>query len=263
VGLRYGHGSEHIFYFHGFGQKCDSVKKFLSESLLESFTIHSIGLFFHESTLLDERSIKSPLESDELISFMNAYTKMNGITHFHLMGYSMGARLCFDLLLHNCVKSIFVIAPDGISKNIWHSLFTQSTVLNRLVLTLVNNSGISHGLTTFLYSIGLISDYEKRLIQNNIHSSEALKKVFSVWVFYSKIYPSFGKWTKVLLERGIPHYFMFGKKDKIITNRAANKMLKHTNNVEIVNDGHDLVKEKYSGKVSDFFLNLSEKQIIS
>ena len=263
AGERYGKGKQHIFYFHGFGQKCNSVKKFLSESFLESYTVHSIGLFFHESSFILERSINSPLKSQELVEFINSYTKGNGIKDFHLMGYSIGARLCFELVLHENVKSLFVIAPDGITKNIWQSLFAQSTILNRLVLTFVNNIGISNGITSFIHRLGLISEYEKRLIHNNTHSAESLKNVFNVWVCYSKIYPSFGKWTAAIKEKQIPHYFLFGKKDRIITSRAANKILKHTNKVEIVNDGHDLVKEKYSGKINDFFLNLSETEIIS
>ncbi|HAW53278.1 MAG TPA: hypothetical protein DCX54_13275 [Flavobacteriales bacterium] len=262
-GLRYGHGSEHIFYFHGFGQKSNSVKKFLSDSLIESYTIHSIGLFFHESTVDQKRDVNSPLSTAEFKAFVQTYTELNAIENFHLMGYSMGARLCFDLLDQSAVKSLYVIAPDGITKNIWQRVFTQSTFLNRTVIRLVNNSGITRGMTGFLHRIGVISGYEKRLIQNNIHSSEALKNVFNVWMFYSRIYPSFEKWINILKKNNIPHTFLFGKYDRIITVKAANKILKYTNDVVVVEDGHDLVKEKYSGKISDFFLSLSENQITS
>lgn len=263
AGERYGKGERHIFYFHGFGQKCDSVKKFLSDSLLESYTVHSVGLFFHESTFKVERLPESPFEPHELISFIKNYTKANNIAEFHLMGYSIGARLCFEILLNIKIKGLFVIAPDGVTKNIWYTLFTRSSVINKLALILVRNSGISIGLTAFLYRLGIISAYEMRLVHNNINSPEALKNVLNVWSCYSKIYPSFNNWIKELDKAGIPHYFLFGKKDKIITARASNRVLKHSNNVEIVNDGHDLVKEKYSGIIGDFFLTLSEKEIIS
>ena len=262
-GLRYGQGDQHILYFHGFGQKSDSVKKFLSEALLEMYTVHSVGLFFHESTLINDRSVNANLESHELVEFVKAYTDLNNIKYFHLMGYSMGARLCFDLMMHMHPKSLYVIAPDGITKNIWQSLFTRSIIVNRLAIAFVNNTGISNGMTAFMHKIGLISDYEKRLIQNNIHSKEALRNVFNVWVFYSNIFPSFSNWVTILKESGIPHTFLFGENDRIITTRAATKILKHTNKVDIVNDGHDLVKEKYSGKICAFFLNLSEKDLIS
>jgi len=263
AGERYGKGKHHIFYFHGFGQKCNSVKKFLSNSLLEAYTVHSVGLFFHESSFPLERLPNSPLESQELVSFITEYRKMHGIGDFHLMGYSIGARLCFDLLLHFKIKGILVIAPDGITKNIWQTLFTRSSLINKLALTTVRNSRISLGFATFIHRIGLISTYELRLTRNNIRSPKALKNVLNVWACYSRIYPSFNKWIEVLREKNIPHYFLFGKNDKIITSRASRKVLKHSNNVEIVDDGHDLVKEKYSKNVCDFFLNQSEKEIIS
>ncbi|MEQ8323359.1 MAG: alpha/beta hydrolase [Vicingaceae bacterium] len=247
---KYGTGSSHVLFFHGFGQRCDAVNRLLSDELRKKFTFHSFGLFFHQSSLnIESEPILDPQVFKRAVS---QYLDNQNIIEVHLCGYSIGSRLCFSLIDHLKVKGLILFAPDGITWNPWYLIFTKANFIQQLILLMNENRVIKKIIEQSLKLSGYYSEYELKLIKSNAVSGERLRKVFSVWNCYMKFNRSWAKNYTLITKLEIPLLLIFGKKDRIVGKRAFIKAKKFTSQVILAEEGHDLLKNKYSNVLKDF-----------
>ena len=89
----------------------------------------SIDLPFHGQTVWNEGLLLQPAE---LLEIMNRIIPPE--KPILLMGYSMGGRVCLQLLASfpDRFYQLVLMAPDGLHKNPWQRLSTQTWIGNRL-----------------------------------------------------------------------------------------------------------------------------------
>ena len=255
-----GQGQIQVIFFHGFGQKCRDLEKMLSEDLLGRCTFHCFGLFFHESYFPKRRLSTEPFSDSELNDLIEDYCNRNYINEFQLLGYSIGARLCFSLLGNNRSNSIFLLAPDGVTYNLWHFLFTKASFMQNVALWLSSRSSIADTILNLVHRMGFYSDFEMKLIRRNAESREKLEKVFEVWNCYRGIRKKFSMSMAIIRERKMPHHFVCGLNDKVLGGGVIRKIMANTSHIEVTDDGHDLIKMK-NAKYLEEFLRSRERYL--
>ena len=140
---KYGVGEKALFCFHGFGLTGEAFFE-LEEVLSKEYTIYNFDLFFHgKSEWHAGDKMLTPAFCKELFSSFLSEQKIN---QFSLLGYSIGARIVWTLVLEfkNQVKEIIVLAPDGITISNWFKIATRTLVNRKLFKYAVLNHHRTH-----------------------------------------------------------------------------------------------------------------------
>lgn len=241
-----GNGKDILLCFHGFGQDMYAWDVFLP-ALNEKHTIYAFSFFHHGNSKYPENRIdQNTLRPEELIEIFDSFLKEKNIERFSLMGYSMGAKISFQLL-HNFGKridKITLLAPDGIYTNFWYSFTSKNKVGNFLYRRIMNDPENLFGVMKLMRHFNLLNDKLYRFVRGNLETYEKRKQVYTVWMTLRHIEPSAKISAQKILENNIETVLIFGKYDKIITPSIGenfNKMLQNKANLIIADSGHNLL----------------------
>ena len=245
---RYGMGDKVFVAFTGYGMRCNSFEFITQHSNLKKTSYFIIGLFHIESEFLNRRTIDTSLSSKEFYDLFELFLQKEKISKFSLVGYSIGARLCMQLIstYYNDIENILFIAPDGIIQNRWYKYIMLNNVTRKLFKMTGERSDLVLRIVKFLNSLGFVSRAETAVVMKNIQSGK-LKIVYAVWMAYHNIMPNFKSVSAVILKENIPVSFVFAKDDALIPSTISNKIsnsLVDYANIEIIDDNHQLLKEK-------------------
>lgn len=242
----YGHGADAILCFHGFGRTASDFEVFLP-LLKENQKMVCIHLFAHgESVFPENRIVHDPLTHGEWKELLTAFIASQGIDRFHLLGYSMGARLVmFTMLLcAEKVKSVLVFAPDGLKINPLYR-FASGTGPGRYMYNkIIEQPGPLFRVARVLNKIGLLSDKLHRFVHVHLDTIEKRRQVHDAWMIYRNFFPNQSKLAEVINRKDFPFHMIFGKYDEVIKVKLGKKLEKRLDSrshLIVVEKGHRLM----------------------
>lgn len=250
---RFGKGGNWLFCLHGYGENGTSFTQIM-DILGNDYTLIAIDFPFHGKTDWQE---KGPLEITALIEIIDLIK--NDQQPFSLLGYSMGGRvaLCLTAIIPEKIKQIVVVAPDGLHKNKWQWLSTQTYVGNKLFALTMRNPGWIFWLMELAMKIGLFNKSIHKFVHHYLDNPAERKRLYQRWMNMSKFRVNKQKLRSAILQHKLPLHMLFGKYDRIIVTRHgidfAKKTAPHVQ-VQEIEAGHLLLAKKYSGFITEHFL---------
>ncbi|MEI7802882.1 MAG: alpha/beta hydrolase [Bacteroidota bacterium] len=240
--ILFGNGEKLLFCFHGFAETAFNFSV-LESGLGKIYTIVSIDLPLHGLTQWnDQFFLKSDLKN--IISlFLQQFNKKR----FSLMGFSLGGKMVIGALkeLPKQIDEVFLIAPDGLRKNIWYKLAIYPAWGRKLFLHLVKHPEKYFATVKFLAWLHIIPSSLKKFIESQLATEEKRQFSFDVWYCIKDFDTDVKTARQLLNENKIHSYLFFGEFDKVIRPIFGKRFVKGLNNTQLIilPKGHHLVKE--------------------
>jgi pimeloyl-ACP methyl ester carboxylesterase len=244
-----GSGKEILLCFHGFGQDLHAWDVFLP-NLIEKYTVYAFSFFHHGKSEYPKNRIDSnTLRPEELKEIFDAFLKEKNIENFSLMGYSMGAKISFQLMhfYGERIDSITLLAADGIYKNFWYNFTSKNRLGNLLYHRIIKDPSNLFAVMKMFRHFNWINDKLYRFAKGNLDSRKKRQQVYDVWMTLRHIDPSAKKSAQIILENNIKCKMIFGKYDKVITVSTGeyfNRLLNGKGELILADCGHNLLIAK-------------------
>lgn len=248
----FGQGTRFLFCFHGYGEEGRSFL-FLEKCLGSEYTIIAPDLPFHGETEWNEPGELQPAELKEI---MQAIVPLD-LQQVALAGYSMGGRIALALLqeMPASISRVVLVAPDGLHRNFWYWLATQTGAGNRLFnYTMRNPHWFFNGMK-FLRGLGLLNKSIFKFAHSYLDDDKERELLYKRWTVMRRFRPRLPGLKQVLQQHGVPIRMLFGSYDRIIvstqsTGIAAADEVK----IKVIRAGHQLLKAKHGRDIAALFV---------
>lgn len=250
---RCGSGPEWLFCFHGYGEESSSFH-FLEKTLEDQYTVIAIDLPFHGGTRWQEGLSFEPAELLNIIDQIRPQGQK-----FHLLGYSMGGRVSLQLLqlVPAEVRSVLLVAPDGLHRKIWQRLATGTWMGKQVFTQVMNRPG---WLLAALDTAAKLRLYNRNLLKFvHYYLDEAPQRelLYKRWLTLRKFKPKRELSKKFILQNRIPVQLVFGRYDPVILTRYGAAFSKRSDGLISLTEleaGHQLLREKYAAAIARFLV---------
>lgn len=256
--LRLGNGPKTMLYFHGFGSNCQEIYAYESEQI-KHLTVYSFSFFHHGKSVYPKSKIdKETLTAQDLYDVFNAFLLEKQIERFSLMGFSMGGKICLQLLHGFAGRIDFIIlsAPDGVKKNFWYSFTSNNPIGNRIYRHSIRKPGLVLKTASALRGMRILSRKIHDFARLNLETEEKRIHVYNVWMTLRKINPELKKSSELINVNRIRLCLNYGRYDKVITlktGRRFHAMTKSNSILNVIEKGHNLA-HPLTGQYIDEFL---------
>ena len=211
----YGEGAHTTIGFYGFNQS-ELVFRPFTQSLEKDYRFYCIDLFFHGKSVWphDEKVLSKELWKEIFDSFRTH----EGIRSFSIIGFSLGAKVLLATLeaFPNAVKSVTMIAPDGIRLNAWYKLATKCQPFTYMFRQTIHRPWIFYRLIVFLERFHIVDKGLARFTRSQMKTKALRSKVFYSWMVYRAFSFSTTKIAAIINQHNISSTFILGESDKII-----------------------------------------------
>ena len=251
---RFGTGARWLFCFHGYGEEGTSFA-FLEKELGARFTIISIEMPFHGKT-----NWKGPLlfEPESLINIIHQIKPPH--ISMYLLGYSMGGRVVMQLmqLIPSEIGKIILIAPDGLPKNLWQKISTQTWLGNKLFLYCMRHPGLIVGTMDLLGKMNLFNRSIIKFVHYYLDDAASRNLLYKCWSTMRHFRSDKVKLANICRETQIPISMLFGKYDRVIIDKHGKSfaaMAPDLIRLQTIEAGHQLLKPKFATLIAGLILD--------
>lgn len=210
----FGRGPSVLLTFHGFGQT-SRVYLPLKKHLDSQFTVFAFDLFFHGNS----RHVgNQPLTKTDWHRLIDAFLQEKRIERFALMGFSLGGRFALTTIegFANRLDQLILIAPDGITQNIWYQIATESVVGRNLFRYVLQHLSFLNVFSHSLTRLGLLNRTVMRFTEISLSTTEQRKRVYQSWTQFRRIKPDLDKIATLLNTNSIQVHFFTGAYDRLV-----------------------------------------------
>lgn len=251
--LRWGEGPEWLFCFHGYGEDAASFD-FLPDELGARFTLIAIDLPFHGRTDWQEGLLFTP---QQLIGLIHQIKPAD--QPMHLLGYSMGGRLALQLLgmIPGEIRKILLVAPDGLHRNPWQKIATQTRIGNRLFHWLMQYPQPMLAPLHLAAKMGFYDRNLLRFIHYYLDDADQRALLYKRWTTLRLFRADTEKLAAVIQQHKIPVTLLFGKYDRVILAKfgyAFRQKAAGCVQVVEIEAGHQLLREKHRALISELLV---------
>ncbi|MBV9961241.1 MAG: alpha/beta hydrolase [Parafilimonas sp.] len=239
----FGNGSETLLCLHGYGEDGTSFH-FLEKHLGKNYTLYAIDFPFHGATLWNE---KEPFALNDLLTIFYSIEPQQ--KKFSVLAYSMGGRAAFNMLQSapGKINTVALVAPDGLHLNFWHWITTQTALGNKAFAYTMKNPGWFFFFLNFVGKLKLFNKSVIKFVHYYLDDAEERSQLYKRWTCMRKINPDLNAIKKICAEKNIHLNLLFGKYDRIILSKRAAIFYNAKNiSIEVIEAGHQLLKEKYT-----------------
>jgi pimeloyl-ACP methyl ester carboxylesterase len=247
-----GSGGKLLLCFHGYGESAESFS-FLEKSVVDQFTLLAIDFPFHGKTIWNEGLIFTP---EDLINIIEQIIQEISIQNskIYLLGFSMGGRVVLHLLqsIPNKIEKIILLAPDGLKINFWYWLATQTSIGNKLFHFTANNPSWFFLLMKIADKLKLVNQSVFKFANHYLHDEQMRNDLYKRWTLMRQFKPNIKKIKQDISINNIQLRLLYGKFDKVIRYRNAEKLMSGIESnciLSIINSGHELLKEKNADEI--------------
>ncbi len=250
---KYGNGAKCLIGFHGYGED-GTAFQFLEFHLGTEFTLVAIDLPFHGNTQWND---DLDFDMADLWKIINELLPINNTT-VSFMGYSMGGRIALKLMEQNIAKvdKVVLLAPDGLHRNPWHWLATQTLVGNRLFAFTMKYPTWLFGLMNVANKLGVLNKSIFNFAHYYLDDDIERKYLYQRWTVMRKFHPNLHLLQQKIKAHQKKITLLFGRYDRIILTDKGKKFqqgLEEWVTVKELNAGHQLLKEKYVIEITATF----------
>lgn len=252
-----GKGDKYLFAFHGYGQE-GAVFNAFENSLGKQYTIIAFDLFHHgESHYPFGLAPDTALETSEFKSMLEVLLNKLGIDTFGLMGYSMGGRICLQLLtlFGERISELYLFAPDGIKRSNGYAFGTYTLLGKALFKLMIDAGGIMLSTLKLGNKLGIVNSKAYTFFVTQVNSKPKRRKLYNTWQSYRRFKPNLNT-VATILNKGTTRLHLFtGKYDKVLPPWTVNRLLKKLTTNPVNNQlesGHDLISLKTSAYLQNY-----------
>lgn len=245
----FGTGPNTILCFPGFGRTAEDFEIFVP-LLLPGQRMIAINLFAHEGSIFPQNRVDShPLNHNEWVELLEAFITKLGVRHFHLVGYSMGARVCLMTmqLMPEKVKSILLLAPDGLKINLLYKFAIGTSLGRKIYRDIIENPSALFSVAKWLNKFGIINNKLNRFVHVHLDTREKRQLVHDAWIIYQLFFPDLQKLASMIRENKVKKFDMiFGHFDSVIKPKLGKKfssMIGNLDHMHLMPLGHRLLTE--------------------
>lgn len=242
---KHGNGRNVFLLFHGFGQNMKAYDDFLSIRT-ENDCYIVFDLFYHGQS--SWRSVNQKLTKEIWRDIIIQLMSKEGFEKFHLIGYSMGGK--FSLLTYELfpyfVKTLFLMAPDGIKTGFWYNMATFPGILNRIFKRIVFKPDRFFAIMDFLHKLGLLESSLIKFVKSQMRTRTMRAQVYFTWIVFKPLQPNLQKIIAMLRMNKTPVTLMIGEYDKMITSQNLKKFtskIPQLREIELPSGHNNLIEE--------------------
>ena len=253
----YGRGPQLLVCLHGYGQT-GSTFSFLNDALGGRFTILAPDLPLHGQTNWQEGLNFTVADLYGIIAAITGAVSM-AEKPLHILGYSMGGRLSLAYFEQypQQVASINLVAPDGLHKNRWYWLATQTSGGNRLFKHTMQKPGWINRLVQVSGRLKLLNPSVTKFVHYYLHDAAIRRSLYERWTAMRHFRPGLVRIRQLVQTQHTPVNMLFGKFDRIIlASRGYNfqQGLEDLVRVQQIDAGHILLQPKYAAAIAAMFM---------
>lgn len=220
----------------------------------EQYTVIAIDLPFHGNTEWQEGLSFEPAELLHIINRIRPEGQ-----GFHLLGYSMGGRVSLQLLqlAPAEIRSILLVAPDGLHRKIWQRLATGTWVGKQVFTQVMNRPGWLLAALDGVSKLGLYNRNLLKFVHYYLDNASQRELLYKRWLTLRRFKPNRKLAKKMILQNRIPVQLVFGRYDPVILTRygiAFRKKAEGLVSLTELEAGHQLLREKYAAAIARFLV---------
>jgi len=248
-----GNGPEHIIAFHGYGQTGDVFLPLASNHT--EYTIYAIDLPFHGETNIPVNS--NSITHQEVVNLIDKWINLFAIQKFSVLGFSIGAKFIFPILekFGPQLSKVWLLAPDGIYKNILYRLATGSSLSKYLFKIALKYPFVIKIFGEGLSYFHLIDKKTLLFIVKSINTKQKRSRLYQTWRYLRKLNFNAKGLTLNNRDSSFAVLIFLGEMDNIISQKQIESKIKLMSNYKVTMlpcCHHDLINY-FSG-----LLNLSQ-----
>ncbi|MFY7899391.1 MAG: alpha/beta hydrolase [Chitinophagaceae bacterium] len=250
---KYGIGNKILICFHGYGLQGNSFE-YLTNDLAKEYTIFAIDLPFHGDTVWEEEVTLTPLDVITIINNLAPSSINEKIT---LLAFSMGGRVALQLLenFQDKFEQLILIAPDGLHKNKWQWLATQTVLGNELFKFTMKHPLWLFKIIQLADACNLLNKSIVKFVHYYIDDTSERMLLYKRWTVMRMFKPNLSKLQLQILQNQTPVKLLFGSLDRIILTKrgidfkGSNPFIK----IHEIHAGHQLLHPKYAHEIIALF----------
>ncbi len=242
---RYGSGPGVVICFHGYGEN-GSLFSFFEDPVGKQYSFYAIDLPFHG---LSSWSNALPFTESDLSDIVleilqrHCHSSESQLT---LMGFSLGGRVALSYYQTNpvVVKKMILLAPDGLKRNFWYALATQTRPGNRLFAYSMKKPAWFFALLKGLNKMGLVNASIFKFVNYYIGNENARRSLYQRWTGLRKLKPDIAAIKALIRQHQTPVRLVYGRYDRIIIPARGEKFRKGIEQhctIRVINSGHQVV----------------------
>jgi len=249
---QFGDGPKLLFCFHGYGRESDTFY-ILERRLGRLYTIIAIDVPFHGRTEWKDEIVLQPKYLQQfLLQIQSSLNKEN--IKFSLLGFSMGGRISLHLtqLMPDKIERLILLAPDGLTSNVWRWMASDTWLGNKLVNYTVHNSRWIEWILNKAEKRQIIHRNLADFIRYYLDDEEDRLMFYNRYASMQKFRPSPGRLKRLIIKYRIPVKMMFGRFDQVIPYKGGERFkqgIEEFASITIVDAGHHLLSEVYADKI--------------
>lgn len=250
----FGQGPRLLFCFHGYGESSAGFG-FLAEYIGDAFTLVCPDLPFHQPTDWQEGPDFRPEDLLKMVQLLAAEPGLPSPAGISVLGYSMGGRMALQLtrLIPEKIEQLLLLAPDGLKKNFWYRLATQSYLGSRLFRYTMHNPGWFKSMLGLVKKLGLTNASILKFVHHYIDDPVVRRQLYTRWTGFRHIGPSLPQLKMRITEYAIPVDIVYGRHDRIILpspGRRFQKGIEALCRIHLLDCGHRILQEKNGAKIA-------------
>lgn len=169
---------------------------------------------------------------------------------FSLFGYSMGGRVCMQLLedIPGEIDKLVLAAPDGLHRNKWQWLATHTRVGNRMFAHAMRRPAWMMAVLAMAAKLKLYNTSLLKFVHYYLDDQQQRETLYRRWTAMRRFRPSPSVIARIVKKYRIPVHMVFGKYDKVILAKHGRSLAAKAErwiSVEEIEAGHRLLREPY------------------
>jgi pimeloyl-ACP methyl ester carboxylesterase len=211
----WGTGPRILFAFHGYGESGLSFS-FIGEALDPAHILIAIDLPFHGRTEWKEGLSFIPQQLYEVMQHIAARHSLTG--PWGLIGYSMGGRIVLQLAENypDSIDKLVLLAPDGLSVNIWYWVATHTAPGNLLFRWTMRWPGWLFLLLRISHTLRLVNPGIYKFAVHYIDDHRVRHDLYIRWTAMRNFRPGLSAVAAIIRRRRLATSLVYGRYDRIV-----------------------------------------------
>ena len=229
---------------------------FLIRSIQHRYTVLALDMPYHGFTDWKEGR---PFTTKDLHTVITQlHPAAAGAKSVTLLGYSMGGRIALAYFQQypETVKSIALIAPDGLRFNPWYKLATATKAGERLFQHTMNKPAWFQRVVDATARYRLAPKSLTNVVSYFLQNEHVRMELYNRWTSLSTFRPNLRLILKLLTRHQVPLRMLFGQTDSVIHWKTGVRFQKQNPkwvHTSVIPASHFMINERYVEDILKLF----------
>lgn len=220
-----------LLAFHGMGQDFSCFQKF-AQTFENQYTTYLFDLPFHGKSEVNETIITKEIWREYLDKFLQE----NQIQEFSIISFSMGGRFALATLeaFSDKIESAFLLAPDGITEDLFYQGATRSRITRNIFKKVLTNNHKFYGFVDLLTRLGIVHESVVKFAKIMVNTPEKQAQLYRSWIGIRSLTFDLKKLAQLMNNQDINIQIFMGKYDKLLPISTIFPLTKRLKNHELI-----------------------------